>query len=637
MPKKIGRATAGRQLRLEAMYLRVLKDVFGFDRFRDGQRDVVDAILAGRNVLAVMPTGSGKSLCFQVPAVILGGLTIVVSPLVALMHDQVAALGLTGVAADTINSSRPRSENVAAWRRVTAGTTRLLYLSPERLMTERMLAALRQLPVRLIAIDEAHCISQWGPAFRPEYEDLRRLKPLFAEVPIAAFTATADEVTRHDIVGKLFAGDAATFVTGFDRPNIHLAVAMKRDWKQQLLDFVGAHQGDSGIVYCLSRRKTEEAAALLTRHGVRALPYHAGMDGADRLHNQNAFVTERGIVIVATIAFGMGIDKPDVRFVFHTDIAGSLEAYYQEIGRAGRDGLAADACLLYGLDDIRLRRRFIEAEDSDADRKRREHQRLDTLIGYCESPTCRRRTLLAHFGEDREACGNCDVCRSPVELADGSDEGRRVLSAVIATGQRYGAVHIIDVLRGSRTEKVERAGHHLLPSFGSGTGHKKVAWRSIIRQLVAASFLDLDIQGLGGLSVTAKGRALLAGETSFRYRPEPQRGSARKPRAGQMPDAGLAGADLELFDALKRLRLQLAEARNVPAYLIFADRTLAEMARRRPATAADFATLYGVGETKLRDLAPAFLQAIAAMGARPAERAAGTVSGTAAAADTPNE
>ena len=598
---------------LHAEKHRVLKDVFGFPGFRPGQEDVVDAVLDGSHVLAVMPTGAGKSLCFQVPALVLGGLTIVVSPLVALMQDQVSALNLAGVAAEAINSSRSREDNVATWRRVAAGQTRLLYLAPERLMTERMLAALRALPVSLIAVDEAHCISQWGPSFRPEYEDLSRLKDLFHGVPIAALTATADAVTRDDIVARLFGGRARSFVTGFDRPNIHLAVEMKREWKRQLRTFLRAHEGECGIVYCLSRNKTDETAAFLQAEGIKALPYHAGMDKTERAANQDTFLTEPGTVIVATIAFGMGIDKSDVRFVFHTDLPGSLEAYYQEIGRAGRDGAPAEACLLYGLDAIRMRRVFIDQEDSDDDRKRREHKRLDALIGYCEAPECRRRTLLAYFGEHSEPCGNCDTCRDPVDLADGTTEAQQALSAVARTGERYGAAHIVDVLRGTHTDKVAAAGHDALPTFGVGASHGKDEWRSILRQLVAAGFLSLDIQGYGGLRLTTAGRALLRGDGSFRYRRDTVRRktgrTAQTPAAA--PPTDLAPEDTALLDRLKALRRQLAQERAVPAYVIFSDRSLQDMAQRRPRTEQEFAAVHGVGEAKLRDLAEPFLNAIA--------------------------
>ena len=420
-----------------AVARRVLKEVFGFDSFRPGQEAVIEALLAGRHVLTVMPTGSGKSLCFQVPALALGGLTVVVSPLVALMQDQVAALRLAGVAADAINSANTRADNVAAWRRAAGGGTRLLYMAPERLMTERMLEALGRLPVRLFAVDEAHCISQWGPSFRPEYEDLCRLRQLFPGVPIAALTATADAITREDIAERMFGGEVESFVLGFDRPNIRLAVEMKRDWKRQCRGFVARHAGESGIVYCLSRRKTEETAALLADDGVRALPYHAGMEKEDREAHQNVFMTDPGVVIVATIAFGMGIDKADVRYVLHTDLPGSVEAYYQEIGRAGRDGAPAEAHMLYGLADIRMRRQFVEDEDAGPERRRREHKRLDALLGYCEAPACRRATLLEYFGERLDPCGNCDVCLDPAERIDGTEDARKILSAVHRTGERF--------------------------------------------------------------------------------------------------------------------------------------------------------------------------------------------------------
>ena len=630
---------------MRAAKSRVMKDIFGFDGFRPGQEPVVDALLAGRNVLAVMPTGSGKSLCFQVPALVLDGLTVVVSPLVALMQDQVSALRLAGVAADAINSSRSRAENVAAWRRVTAGESKFLYMAPERLMTERMLDALRRIPVGLIVIDEAHCISQWGPSFRPEYADLARLRELFPAVPLAAFTATADDVTRKEIAERLFAGTAETFVAGFDRPNIRLSVEMKRDWKRQVLSFIGIDAGASGIVYCLSRKKTEETAEFLGQNGLRALPYHAGMDKAERDTNQDVFMTETGVVMVATIAFGMGIDKPDVRFVLHTDLPGSIETYYQEFGRAGRDGRPARAHLLYGLGDIRMRRLFIEQEDAGPDRMRREHKRLDALIGYCESPACRRRALLSYFGERIDPCGNCDVCLEPLDVADGTEEGRKVLSAVLRTGQRFGAAHIIDVLRGGRTEKVARFGHDRLPTYGAGADLGKEEWRSIIRQLVAGGFLEMDIHGYGGLSITEQGRTLLTGDGTFRYRRDTMRRAAagrrkKKPAVsaaipegepeggpegvpggepggvpegvpGEAPANEFSPAQAALLEKLKALRLGLARERDVSAFVVFHDKSLEDMVRRRPQTAAEFAEVHGVGEAKLREFAAPFLAAIA--------------------------
>ena len=596
---------------------RILKDVFGFDGFRPGQEAVIEALLAGRHVLTVMPTGSGKSLCFQVPALARGGLTVVVSPLVALMQDQVAALRLAGVAADSINSANARAENVAAWRRAARGETRLLYMAPERLMTERMLEALGRLPVTLFAVDEAHCISQWGPSFRPEYEDLCRLRQLFPGVPIAALTATADAVTREDIAERLFDNEVESFVLGFDRPNIKLAVEMKRDWKRQCRSFVARHEGESGIVYCLSRRKTEETAGMLADDGVRALPYHAGMEKEDREAHQNVFMTDPGVVIVATIAFGMGIDKADVRYVLHTDLPGSVEAYYQEIGRAGRDGAPAEAHMLYGLADIRMRRQFIEDEDAGPERRRREHKRLDALLGYCEAPACRRVTLLEYFGEGIEPCGNCDVCLDPAERVDGTEDARKILSAVYRTGERFGAAHVIDILRGTATEKVENARHHRLPTFGVGAERGKNEWRSLIRQMVATGFLNLDIGGYGGISITGKGRELLQGGSVFLYRPDTVPVRPPKPvreprgRRGTEPEDGpLSTSDAALLDELKALRLRLAKERGVPAYIVFTDRTLIDMARRRPRTEEEFAEVNGVGAAKLEAFAEPFLAAI---------------------------
>ena len=591
---------------------RILKDVFGFDEFRPGQETAITALLTGRHVLTVMPTGSGKSLCFQVPALVMDGLSIVVSPLVALMQDQIAALRLAGVAAESINSAKPRQENVAVWRRVAAGQTRLLYMAPERLMTERMLAALGRLPIALFAVDEAHCISQWGPAFRPEYADLSRLRDIFPTVPIAALTATADAVTREDIVARLFDGAVEEVVLGFDRPNIKLAVSMKRDWKGQLTRFVARHAGSSGIVYCLSRKKVEETAVMLAAGGVRALPYHAGMEKSDREAHQNIFMTEPGTVIVATVAFGMGIDKSDVRFVFHADLPASVEAYYQEIGRAGRDGAPAEAVMLYGLGDIRMRRQFIEDEDAGEDRKRREHKRLDALLGYCEAPTCRRVTLLAYFGEQARPCGNCDACLDPTGRVDGTDAAKAILATIQRSGERFGAAHIIDILCGTTTDKIVRAGHDRLPTFGTGTTRKKNEWRSLVRQMVATGLLQLDIAGYGGLALAATGRALLQGDGAFLYRDETTRKHTSSPGTPGPASDGhpLDAQQSVLLDQLKALRLELARERKVPAYVVFSDRTLVDMARRRPRSEEEFAEVNGVGNVKLRDFAVPFLAVI---------------------------
>ena len=589
---------------------RILAEVFGYSSFRPGQEGVIATILEGNCVLAVMPTGSGKSLCYQIPALIQDGLTLVVSPLVALMEDQVAALKLDGVAAETINSSRQRHTNVATWRRVQAGRVRLLYLSPERLMTERMIAALQRLGLMQIAIDEAHCISRWGPSFRPDYESLSRLTELFPGVPLSAFTATADEATRGDISAKLFHGRGRTFVTGFDRPNIRLAVETRLDWKRQLLDFVRARPGESGIVYCLSRKKTEAAADLLAGKGLSALPYHAGLASEVRTANQDVFMTEPGVIMTATIAFGMGIDKPDVRYVFHANLPANMEAYYQELGRAGRDGEPADAFMLYGLDDIRQRRIFIEDDGEDAGHKRREHKRLDALIAYCEAPQCRRRALLSYFGEESGRCGNCDICLHPPVLEDGTVHARCALSAIAQTGQRFGAAHVIDVLRGADTEKIRTLGHHRLGAHGVGAEESKDTWRSILRQLVAAGHLRLDITGYGGLSLTDDGASLLDGGGEFRFRRDAARKVKAAPRTAPA-SAELSEADEDLFAALRDLRSDLARDRGVPAYVIFSNRSLGDMAADKPANEDEFARVFGVGEAKLRDLAGPFLALIA--------------------------
>ena len=591
---------------------KILRETFGFDKFRPGQEEVIDTLLSGQNALAVMPTGSGKSFCFQVPALIRPGLTVVISPLVSLMQDQVTALKLLGVAAVSINSSQSRAENVAAWRQVAAGQIKIIYLAPERVMTNRMLDALAKLEVGLIAVDEAHCISQWGPSFRPEYELLGTLRDHFPKAPIAALTATADPTTQADILDKLFNGNAGTIVLGFDRPNITISVEMKNNWKSQMVAFTKIRKGQSGVIYCLSRKKTEEAAALLCKESIPALPYHAGLSAEIRDQHQNIFMTEPGVVIVATIAFGMGIDKADVRYVFHTDLPSTLEAYYQEIGRAGRDGEPAEAHMLYGLQDIRMRRLFIDQEDSGNDRKRREHQKLGALLGFCEAPECRRKTLLGYFGEQSTACGNCDLCLNPTARIDGTEDAKLLMRVIRQTGMIYGVAHLIDVLRGTNTEKILKAGHQDLETFCSGKSHKAQEWRSIIRQLVAAGFLNIDIENYGGLKITQKGTALETGLETFRYRLTPFKSAIKKHHMRLSPatDATLTQPQTRLLAKLKHLRLELACQRKVPAYLIFTDRTLAHMAKKMPRTESEFAEVNGVGKAKLKLFATLFLRVI---------------------------
>ncbi|MEM7210457.1 MAG: DNA helicase RecQ [Pseudomonadota bacterium] len=583
-----------------------LRLVFGHDDFREGQKPVVESILTGANVLAVMPTGAGKSLCFQIPALMLDGLTVVVSPLVALMEDQVAALRLSGVAADTINSSRDRDVNVDAWRRVASGETRLLYISPERLMTDRMIGALQRLDPSMFAIDEAHCISRWGAAFRPEYERLSALGRAFPNARLSAFTATADPATREDICAKLFGADPRVFVSGFDRPNITPSSEPRTRWQDQVLNFVKARPEHSGIIYALSRKNVGEIAEFLNENGFTALPYHAGMDAEQRRLHQDRFMTERPIVMVATIAFGMGIDKPDIRYVLHTHLPSNIEAYYQEIGRAGRDGAPAEAHMLFGLDDVRLRRRFIDGESSDSDIKRREHKRLDALVAYAEASSCRRVMLLAYFGDRAEPCGNCDLCLNPPVLVDATGPARIALAAVQSTGERFGAAHLIDVLRGSENQKVVEFRHHKLPVHGDGASQPKPWWQGFFRQLVSSGHLEIDIEGYGGLRLTPSGREVLSGSASFECR-EIQ---TRKPAVASRPKAAvpeLSPENAALMDQLKAHRLELARERSVPPYVIFHDRTLIAMAETRPANREAFLDLPGVGKAKADQFAESFL------------------------------
>ena len=591
---------------------RILHEVFGFPSFRPGQREVVEKLLAGENVLAVMPTGAGKSLCYQVPALIQDRLTVVISPLVALMDDQVAALRANGVAAGCIHSARPREDSTRDWRAVQRGEIKLLYMSPERLMTERMLAALEPLDPGLFVVDEAHCISKWGINFRPEYGELTVLKRRFPRATLAGFTATADRATQRDIAGKLFDGKGETIVQGFDRPNLWMGVAPKTKWRDQLLAFLEARRGQAGIVYCLSRRLTEEVAELLQGAGYKALPYHAGLAPELRKESQETFMAEEGVVMVATIAFGMGIDKPDIRFVFHLNLPGSMEAYYQEIGRGGRDGAAAEVFMVYGLDDLRLRRQFIEQDGEDEDHKRREHKRLESLLAYCEASRCRRMILLSYFGEATEPCGNCDLCQDPPKLVDGTTEARMLFNTVLRTGERFGAVHLISVLLGKTSERIEQLGHDRLPTFGVGGERTKDFWTGFIRQAVAGGYLSIDIEHYGGLRLTQRGQAVLQGAEGFRYREEAVLARPAGTRRGRAAPPELAAGDAALYARLKELRRALASERKVPAYVVFSDKTLQHMSSLRPDSLAAMAEVHGVGPKKLEVFGPAFLEIVRA-------------------------
>ena len=590
----------------------ILSDVFGYAAFRPGQEEIVDLLTSGGSALVVMPTGAGKSLCYQIPALLSDKLTIVVSPLVALMDDQVAGLRANGVKAAVIHSGLVRDEQVANWRAVASGECKLLYLSPERLMTERMLDAVARLDPALFVVDEAHCISKWGISFRPEYGRLSGLRDRFPDASVAGFTATADEATRMDIAQQLFRGEGRTIVHGFDRPNLTLAVTAKNDWKSQLLAFLEDKRDSAGIVYCLSRKFTEEVVTFLNASDFNAIAYHAGQDSEVRKANQNRFMTENAVTMVATIAFGMGVDKPDIRYVCHLNLPGSMEAYYQEIGRAGRDGLPAETFLLYGLDDMRMRRQFIEQDGEDDAHTLREHKRLDALLAYCDAAECRRMALLAYFDEETGACGNCDNCLNPPTMVNGTGEAQLLFSAIKDTGQMFGGAHIIDVLRGAETQKISERRHDQLEAYSAGSAHGKDYWQAFIRQAVAGNYLTINIQKYGALQITQRGRAVADGEEEFTLREIDIRKPARTAKARKSAAIPVAEGDQDLLAALKELRLDLARTRKVPAYVVFPDATLGEMARERPATLEQMAGINGVGPKKLEDFGETFLEAIAA-------------------------
>ncbi len=587
----------------------ILRSVFGYDRFRSPQEEVIETVVGGVDCLLVMPTGGGKSLCFQIPALVRDGCGVVVSPLIALMRDQVAALSLLGVRAAYLNSTLNPVQQREVEERLLSGELDLLYVAPERLLMEPTLALLDRVHLALFAIDEAHCVSQWGHDFRPEYLELAQLGDRFPGVPRIALTATADEETRAEIARRLALREARIFVSGFDRPNICYRVVAKRDPRAQLLRFLDDHQGEAGIVYCLSRRRVEETAAWLREQGWEALPYHAGLDAEVRQAHQDRFLNEDGVVIVATIAFGMGIDKPDVRFVAHLDMPRSIEAYYQETGRAGRDGAPADAWMAYGLGDVITLRQMVEGSGAEDDHKRRERQRLEAMLAFCEATTCRRELLLGHFGEARPGpCGRCDNCLEPPATFDATEAAQQALSCCYRTGQRFGVGHLIDVLTGKETERVVRFRHHHLSTFGIGKGRPVAAWRALFRQLIAAGYLAVDGDGYATLSLTERCRPLLRGEAQLTLREElrrPARTQRRKEAKGRTPLP--SDADPALWEVLRATRRTLAEAQGVPPYLIFHDATLLEMAVRRPASREQLLEVSGVGETKLSRYGETFL------------------------------
>ncbi|MBL8446733.1 MAG: DNA helicase RecQ [Zoogloeaceae bacterium] len=598
----------------------ILQHVFGYSEFRGEQEAIVDHVTAGGDALVLMPTGGGKSLCFQIPALLRPGTAIVVSPLIALMHDQVSALQEAGVAADFLNSSQDAETAWAVERQLLAGELKLLYVAPERLLMPRMLAMLDRVAedgrLALFAIDEAHCVSQWGHDFRPEYLQLSTLHERFPAVPRIALTATADRETREEIAQRLALQSARRFVASFDRPNIRYRIVEKDKPTAQLLDFVrGEHPGEAGIVYCLSRRKVEETAAWLAEQGVAALPYHAGLPAEVRASHQNRFLQEDGLVMVATIAFGMGIDKPDVRFVAHLDLPRSIEGYYQETGRAGRDGLAAEAWMAWSAADVVQQRRMVNESEAGEDFKRLAHARLDALVGLVETTDCRRQHLLAYFNEPAQPCGNCDNCLDPPRTWDGADAARKALSCAYRTGQRYGAGHLIDVLRGEESDKMRERGHHQLSTYGIGADLDEKTWKAVFRQLVARGLLAVNHDQFGALVLTDLARPLLRGEAEFRLR---QPSTKKRLKAGR-GQSFASGAEAALFERLRAWRAEVAKARDVPAYVIFHDATLRDIAARAPTRLADLAGISGVGDRKLEAYGEALLAVLAEAAKKHAE------------------
>jgi ATP-dependent DNA helicase RecQ len=596
----------------------ILHDIFGYTAFRGAQQAIVEHVAAGGDALVLMPTGGGKSLCYQIPALLRPGVGIVVSPLIALMQDQVDALKQLGVEAAFLNSSLDAETARDVIGRLIRGEIDLLYVAPERLLMSGFLSLLDQVQehtgLALFAIDEAHCVSQWGHDFRPEYRQLTILHERYPSVPRIALTATADAPTRAEIVERLGLEDAHQFVSSFDRPNIRYRVMQKANARQQLEAFLeGEHPNDSGIVYCLSRRKVEETAEWLKSRGWDALPYHAGLDVATRNANQTRFLREDGVIMVATVAFGMGIDKPNVRFVAHLDLPKSMEGYYQETGRAGRDGLPANAWMVYGLGDVVSMRQMLDSGDAPEERKRVERQKLDALLGFCESTACRHQTILRYFGEEHPGnCGQCDNCLTPVETWDGTQAAQMALSCVYRTGQRFGVAHLVDVLLGKQTDKIFQFRHETLSTYGIGKELSQVQWSSVFRQLVAAGLLEADMEGYGGLRLTETARPVLKGEQTvwLRQDAEPVRRASKAERASRAREAFAGANDDPLWQALKAKRLELAKDQGVPPYVIFHDSTLLEILNQRPQTLDQMGRISGIGQAKLARYGDDFLKVL---------------------------
>jgi ATP-dependent DNA helicase RecQ len=586
----------------------ILQTVFGYQSFRPPQDEIIETVIDGGDALVLMPTGGGKSLCYQIPALVRDGCAVVISPLIALMQDQVNGLRQLGVRASFLNSTLDASTALQVEEALVAGEIDLLYIAPERLKQERMLSLLHCSPIALFAIDEAHCVSQWGHDFRADYLRLSVLHELFPEIPRIALTATADARTRVEILKRLDLGNARQYIAGFDRPNIRYRIALKHNARQQLLDFLRAeHPSDAGIVYCLSRKKTEETAYWLREQGFNALPYHAGLPAATRADHQARFLREEGVIIVATIAFGMGIDKPDVRFVAHLDLPKTVESYYQETGRAGRDGEHANAWMVYGLQDVIKLRQMMAGSEGSEEHKRAEQHRLNAMLGLCEITSCRRQALLNYFGESLpEACGNCDTCLQPVDTWDGTEAARMALSAAYRSGQRFGVNHLVDVLRGADTDKIRQFGHQRLPTYGVGKALDNNQWRSVFRQLVAGAYLSVDLERFGALRLEEKCRPLLRGEQQIELRRDVKQKAAKR----QTKTPLSLDVDVALWEALRECRREFAEEQGVPPYVIFHDRSLQEMCITLPQDFSALGEVSGVGERKLEKYGAAFLQVI---------------------------
>jgi ATP-dependent DNA helicase RecQ len=595
--------------------LTILKQTYGYGQFREQQEEIIDYVVTGGSAFVLMPTGSGKSLCYQIPSLCRDGVGVIISPLIALMQDQITALEQLGISAGAINSGMPYSEVLRVRQKLENNKLDLLYVAPERLVMEEFLEILDQVNIALFAIDEAHCVSQWGHDFRPDYTALSLLANRFKEIPRIALTATADQATRKDIVDRLKLAEGKTFIGGFDRPNIHYSILERNNPKKQVYDFIrNHHAGDSGIIYCISRKKVEDMAEWLQGKNINALPYHAGLTPEVRSRNQDRFLREDNTIIVATIAFGMGIDKPDVRYVAHMNIPKSIEAYYQETGRAGRDGLPSNAYMIYGMDDAAMQRNWIGNSEAPDIQKRIEHQKLNALLGLCEAAICRRQILLEYFDDTCKPCGNCDTCDTKPETFDGTIPAQMALSAVFRTGQRFGMVYVVDVLMGKEDERIRRFGHDRQSTFGIGDKLNKNEWQNIFRQLVSQNLLMVDVNEHNGIKITEKGFIFLKKKESINFRKLTEKQKARKGKTSRKAKVELDNdLDQALYENLKSARQQIAKKRRVPAYVIFHDKTLIELAKTKPQSFEEMLDISGIGEAKLKKFGQTLLDVILAV------------------------